>query len=351
MKDTYRTVASNGRSVRLATTDVEEHVQFWRRAGSDNRIDQLGAGRFAGSINAVLAAGGAVVRATVGYNRLVRVRGGVKRGRVALVLDFAGHGRLTAAGRRPVGPAGALVYGAGAEADVAWDSVGFGALSCERDLVREAARRIAGADLALTGYRELDAAAAPRAAAALDRLKGGLRAVEDGAAGPWCAAATASLIDDVVGALAGAGAQAAEPRETPSAARLRQAEEFLQAHAHEPVALAALCGALGVPERTLRADFRAKFGMGPIAYLRRLRLNGARRALRDGRAASVTEAAMAWGFYHLGEFAAAYKAQFGEPPSGTLRSAGRSARSLQGVSPAGRAAPVMSGLDSALSKR
>jgi transcriptional regulator GlxA family with amidase domain len=85
------------------------------------------------------------------------------------------------------------------------------------------------------------------------------------------------------------------------------------------VTLAGLCGALGVPERTLRADFRARFGLGPIAYLRRLRLNGARRALRRGRAGSVAEAAAGWGFYHFGEFAAAYQALFGELPSETRR--------------------------------
>jgi hypothetical protein len=172
-----------GAVVRLETADPEEHTLFWRRNGSDNCFDQLGAGRFRGAIAAVAGAGGALVAATVGYNRLVRVRGGVGPRRLALVLDFAGHGRIPARDGR-LGPGEAMVFGAGAEVDASWDAARFGVLSCDLDLARDAARRIAGAELlAEPGYRELRAAAAPQAAA-LRRLRAVLRAVEDGTAGP-----------------------------------------------------------------------------------------------------------------------------------------------------------------------
>jgi AraC family transcriptional regulator, ethanolamine operon transcriptional activator len=317
MDDTMTAGVGGGAVVRLETADPEEHTLFWRRNGSDNRFDQLSAGRFRGAIAAVAGAGGALAAATVDYNRLVRVRGGVEPHRLALVLDFAGHGQIPTLDGH-LGPREAMVFGGGAEVDASWDAARFGVLSCNLDLARDAARRITGGDLVEPGYRELRAEAAPPVAA-LRRLKGVLRAVEDGTAGPWGPAATGALLEDAVLLLA---AGAAPPRRwgaVASAARLRRAEEFLRAHAEEPIALAGLCGALGVPERTLRADFHARFGLGPIACLRRLRLNGARRALRQGRAGSVTEAAVEWGFYHLGEFAAAYQMLFGELPSETRR--------------------------------
>ena len=62
-----------------------------------------------------------------------------------------------------------------------------------------------------------------------------------------------------------------------------------------------------------------------MAFLELLRLTGARRDLRrPGAATTVTETATRWGFFHFGEFAAAYRRQFGELPSDTLRRAGAS---------------------------
>jgi AraC family transcriptional regulator, ethanolamine operon transcriptional activator len=50
-------------------------------------------------------------------------------------------------------------------------------------------------------------------------------------------------------------------------------------------------------------------------------LNGVRRELKsDARAdRAVQDIAARWGFWHLGEFSADYKHQFGELPSATLR--------------------------------
>jgi AraC family ethanolamine operon transcriptional activator len=58
-----------------------------------------------------------------------------------------------------------------------------------------------------------------------------------------------------------------------------------------------------------------------VSFLRAMRLNGVRRALRkaDGVHESVADVAARWGFWHLSHFAADYKAMFGELPSETLR--------------------------------
>ncbi|MEP6873539.1 MAG: helix-turn-helix domain-containing protein [Burkholderiales bacterium] len=81
-----------------------------------------------------------------------------------------------------------------------------------------------------------------------------------------------------------------------------------------------LCARLHVSRRTLQYAFEAEAGMSPKAYLRSIRLNGARRALRcaSGDTATVQLVAAAWGFWDLSQFARDYRHQFGERPSDTL---------------------------------
>lgn len=102
---------------------------------------------------------------------------------------------------------------------------------------------------------------------------------------------------------------------------IRRAEDFLAARIAEPVALADVSAAAGVPIRTLTRGFRDKHGVGPIGYLRKLRMT---RAFRDLSAAdpsdvTVTEIACKYGFYSLGRFSVGYRQAFGEKPSETLR--------------------------------
>lgn len=100
----------------------------------------------------------------------------------------------------------------------------------------------------------------------------------------------------------------------------RRVEDFLRAHQARPVTIAELCAAVGAPERTLHMACRDYFGLPPIAFLRVLRLHGARRQLLErGATTSVTETATDWGFFHFGEFAGAYRRLFDESPSQTGR--------------------------------
>lgn len=78
-----------------------------------------------------------------------------------------------------------------------------------------------------------------------------------------------------------------------------------------------LCKALGVSRRTIQLSFQETLGLKPTAYLRAVRLNGARRAIKEAR--SVAEAATLWGFWHFGRFAHDYQSMFGERPSDTFR--------------------------------
>ncbi len=76
---------------------------------------------------------------------------------------------------------------------------------------------------------------------------------------------------------------------------------------------------VGVSVRTLQSAAQAICGMSPHRYSRVLRLWSVRRQLRIGPGRrSVKSCAIAHGFWHLSEFAASYRAAFGELPSETL---------------------------------
>jgi len=81
-----------------------------------------------------------------------------------------------------------------------------------------------------------------------------------------------------------------------------------------------LCEATNTSERTLQYAFRKILDMTPIEYLIRLRLHRAHQDLRTANPESTTVSKIAvnWGFWHFGEFSAAYKSCFDEMPSETL---------------------------------
>ncbi|HMR30826.1 MAG TPA: helix-turn-helix domain-containing protein [Geminicoccaceae bacterium] len=110
----------------------------------------------------------------------------------------------------------------------------------------------------------------------------------------------------------------------------RRADEYLRVNRSRPVSIAELCAATGARERTLHVACREHLGLPPAAYLRALRLHGARRDLRElGKGTTVTDTATRWGFFHFGEFAGAYRRLFGEAPSETARSGAGQRRTVQ----------------------
>jgi len=87
-----------------------------------------------------------------------------------------------------------------------------------------------------------------------------------------------------------------------------------------------LAGRVGVSVRTLQSATQAICGMSPHRYTRVLRLWSVRKQLRTGPAGrSVKACAIGHGFWHLSEFAASYRAAFGELPSETLHRSRRGA--------------------------
>jgi AraC family ethanolamine operon transcriptional activator len=101
---------------------------------------------------------------------------------------------------------------------------------------------------------------------------------------------------------------------------LRRAQEYMHAHARERISLSDLCSASECSERTLRQAFRECYGTSPMAFIKKLRLQGLRQELRDAapRSTTVLDRALRWGFWHMGHLARDYHSLFGETPSETL---------------------------------
>jgi AraC family ethanolamine operon transcriptional activator len=101
---------------------------------------------------------------------------------------------------------------------------------------------------------------------------------------------------------------------------VRRADDYMRACLGEPLSLLELCRELGVSARTLHYAFQEVRGLSPMAYFKAGRLHAVRQELKAAAAhtASVREIARRWGFWHPGEFAAAYRRLFGELPSQTL---------------------------------
>lgn len=101
---------------------------------------------------------------------------------------------------------------------------------------------------------------------------------------------------------------------------VNRARDYMRQHVEEPITIADLCAELNVSRRTLQYSFQDVLDLNPVGFLRALRLNGVRRALRRAEeSSSVADIAASWGFWHLSHFAADYRAMFGELPSETLR--------------------------------
>jgi AraC-like DNA-binding protein len=101
---------------------------------------------------------------------------------------------------------------------------------------------------------------------------------------------------------------------------LRRAIDFMRAHMTEPLRLQDVADYAGVSLRSLQTGFRNRLGTSPSAWLREQRLQQVHDVLSAAPPGSttVTEVALDWGFIHLGEFAARYRARFGVKPSDVL---------------------------------
>jgi transcriptional regulator GlxA family with amidase domain len=104
---------------------------------------------------------------------------------------------------------------------------------------------------------------------------------------------------------------------------VRLAEDFSNNRSNISIRMVDLCQVTEVSERTLQYAFKMCLGISPMNYLKRHRLHQVRHELKEADPAKSTVSAVAsqFGFFHFGDFSKAYKAQFGESPSETLKRA------------------------------
>lgn len=110
---------------------------------------------------------------------------------------------------------------------------------------------------------------------------------------------------------------------------LTRCRDFIESHADEDIGIQQIAEAAHVTPRAVQLSFRTHLDTTPTAYLRRVRLERARRDLQEARpdqGVTVTGIAAKWRFANASRFAAYYRAAFGTSPSSSLARAARRGR-------------------------
>lgn len=102
---------------------------------------------------------------------------------------------------------------------------------------------------------------------------------------------------------------------------IKCAREFIEANLSEAISIGGICKNCAASCSKLERTFRRELAMSPTRYILARRLEAVNRALKDPQSSRnfIGRIAMDFGFTHLGRFASAYRAHFGELPSETVR--------------------------------
>ncbi|WP_237155568.1 helix-turn-helix domain-containing protein [Oryzibacter oryziterrae] len=283
-------------------------AQSAQLSGYDQSYRQLSRGRFVGQFTSleVPGAGLHVERC----NQVIEQAAAVPAGQVALIFLLDGL-QPTRFGQRPFGRQSAALVSAGQQIEFcnAVDTtICVLALSIQviESALAERARNVARASV----FSD------PLSVERLRRRASGL--IGDALTGQilrdTAPRLTASFADLLVDALPpSASEQAVAQRSRPNL--------FLQARAHihdhlDRVTVAGIERHLAVSRRSLEYAFEAAVGLSPQRYIAMCRLNAIRRDLLN-TTDSIGDVAARHGVWHLGRFAGAYRAAFGELPSAT----------------------------------
>jgi AraC-like DNA-binding protein len=113
-----------------------------------------------------------------------------------------------------------------------------------------------------------------------------------------------------------------QPRPAPW--QVRRVEEYITANWNRPITVEALAAAAGASARSIFKAFRDSRNSSPMAFVKSMRLQHARRMLQQpDSTTTVVSTAFACGFLNPGHFARDYRLAFGELPSATLGAAKR----------------------------
>lgn len=120
--------------------------------------------------------------------------------------------------------------------------------------------------------------------------------------------------------LLAAGVDSLSPGAQGDVRRLDRLEAYMRSRLCAPVALEDLARAAGVSVRGLNMLCQRHHGESPMTLLRNMRLDAVRARLQERSGHCVTDAALEFGFGHLGRFSSYYRERFGELPSQTVGS-------------------------------
>ena len=291
-------------------------------AGWDLDWQQLDRGRLDASLQQIATPSALLTR--VGFSRQFYQRGAAPSGFLTVGFLRNGSGEVNWCGQSGGGDS-LMVFQPGGEYETV-SPPGFGAntLSFSKELLSRAAGTLGLgeiADLWPGDNRVLDCPGGYVA-----DLRERLRAVFQVATKPSVLAGPSlrtEIEEEIPAVLVRVLASGREPDgrlSTPTRRRAaRRALAVIRRNPDENLSVQQLCDRVGVSERTLRYAFRELIGVSPKQYLRLVRLSGASRELeRSDANVKIADVANRWGFWHIGQFAADYRRQFGELPSETL---------------------------------
>jgi AraC family transcriptional regulator, ethanolamine operon transcriptional activator len=293
--------------------------------GWEQAYEQLGCGRFRGSTWQLLMHDGVLLRET--SNRQHRQRVVPPRNHLVLAVPLAVTAGSVFAGR-PLGRETLMLLDSRAEHDVvSAGEIDLVGVSVDRAVLEE---QLAPAKLewlerkATERNVELPAetAAAIRQMlfATMDDV--GARVGDFAQVGQERHLLASTITHTVMLAMAAErdGGASTIPRRAETRLKVvKRAVEFMREHLEADVGVPEICAAAYASRRTLQYCFEEFLHTTPQAYLRALRLNEARRALKAAHQPPITELASTLGFASASHFTRHYKLMFDELPSETLK--------------------------------
>ncbi|SIT45208.1 Transcriptional regulator, AraC family [Paraburkholderia piptadeniae] len=306
--------------------DADQHAAALR--GWDQRYDQIGPGAFRSAVKQIELNGVHLFHESA--NLRVVQRGHLPPDQMTFGVPLTGAGAFTFGGARI--DRGAFVMAPGGEPFEfhSPDEMSLVGVVIGSDMLQGIADS-AGVDLTDALFRrtvvDIPNAACARAGLQIAALLESVLAQPDAFDDARAQQALRSRVGEVLVDLLAYHVPASTNRLTHACQSdiVRRIHDFVIEHPEEPFDIQSLCTQLRVSRRTVQNSFQAVVQTNPLTYVRSLRLSQVRRLLLDTRQAdlSVSDAAVQWGFVHLGHFANAYKAQFGELPSQTARRSSR----------------------------
>ena len=100
---------------------------------------------------------------------------------------------------------------------------------------------------------------------------------------------------------------------------IRNVKKFMIDHAHEMLSIEMILRVAGVSKSKLYDQFQYHYGMSPLVFLKKHRLQKVYKILSSSQQQdiSISKVAYDWGFSHLSRFSQEYREEFGENPSET----------------------------------